>query len=204
MQAWWNDLSIFQQIMFVIAASSTLILFIFLILMLIGLDGSDAYAGDLDVDLDISDIDSINDEPITYISGLKILSLRSVLTFLSIGGWMAYILDSSLPSWLAGLIGVFSGAVAAFLVALAFKASLKLENEGNIDYVNSLGKFGTVYLRIPPKRTGKGKVNVVVQGKLVEIDAVTDEDEVIATGSNIIVVDLLNDTTVIVKSAKEN
>lgn len=203
MPAWWESLSTFQQIMFAIAVPATLILFIFLILMIIGIDGSDAFAGDLDVDLDISDIDSINAEPITDISGLRILTIRGALTFLSIGAWMAYILDNYLQSWLAGLIGIISGAVAAFLVALAFKASLRLENEGNIDYRNSIGKTGVAYLRIPAKRAGKGKVNVVVQGRYVEIDAITDEEEVISTGSNIVVVDVLNDTTVIVKQVKE-
>lgn len=201
MQVWWDSLSTFQQIMFAIAVPSTLILLIFLIMMIMGIDGSDAFSGD--VDFDVSGIDSINDEPITDLSGLRILSVRGVLTFLSIGAWMAYILDGSLQTWLAALLGVLSGAVATVLVALAFKASLKLENEGNINYYNSIGKTGVVYLRIPAKRNGKGKVNVVVQGRYVEIDAITDEDHLLATGSNIIVVDVLNDTTVIVKEAKE-
>ena len=203
MQAWWNSLSSFQQIMFVVAATSTLVLLIFLILMLIGYNGPDAYAGDVDLPDFELDIDNINDEPFSYISGLRLLSIRSILAFLSIGGWVAYVLDKSLATWLAGILGILSGAVAAFLVALAFKALYKLEDEGNIDYNNALGKTANVYLRIPPKRNGKGKVNVVVQGKYVEIDAVTDDEEHINTGSEVKIISLLDDTTVVVKRFKE-
>ena len=63
MQIWWEALSTFQQIMFAIAVPATLILIIFLILMIIGIDGTDAFGGDVDVD--VSGVDSINDEPIT-------------------------------------------------------------------------------------------------------------------------------------------
>ena len=201
MQIWWESLSIFQQIMFVIAVPSTIILIIFLIMMIIGIDGSDAFGGD--VDLDVSGVDAINDEPFSDISGLRILSVRGALTFLSVGPWMAFIFDNFMKSWLAGILGLLSGALAAFLLALAFKASLKLENEGNIDYHNSIGKIGVVYLRIPASRAGKGKINVTVQERYVEIDAITDEEEIIATGTNVTVVDVLNDTTVIVKRTKE-
>lgn len=201
MQIWWESLSVFQQIMFVIAVPSTLILIIFLIMMIIGIDGTDAFGGD--VDIDVSGIDAINDEPFSDISGLRILSVRGALTFLSVGPWMAFILDNTMKSWLAGILGLLSGALAAFLLALAFRASLKLENEGNVDYHNSIGKIGVVYLRIPAARTGKGKINVTVQERYVEIDAITDDEEVIATGTNVTVVDILNDTTVIVKRTKE-
>lgn len=203
MQVWWESLSQFQQIMFVIAVPATLILLIFLIMMIIGIDGSDAFGGDMDVDLDISGIDAINDEPFSDISGLRILSVRGALTFFSIGAWMAYILDNYMQSWLAGLIGLFSGALAAVLLALAFRASLRLENEGNIDYNNAVGKLGTVYLRIPASRSGKGKINVTVQERFVEVEAITDDEEGLATGTNVVVLEKFNETTVVVKRAKE-
>lgn len=202
MQIWWEALSTFQQIMFAIAVPATLILIIFLILMIIGIDGTDAFGGDVDVD--VSGVDSINDEPITDISGLRILSVRGALTFFSIGAWMGFILDKYMATWLAGILALLSGGLAAFLLALAFKASLRLENEGNIDYKNAIGKIGVVYLRIPAARSGKGKVNVIVQERYVEIEAITDEEELIPTGANVVVVDTLNSTTVIVRRAKNN
>jgi len=201
MQNWWEALSSFQQVMFIIAVPATLILIIFLILMIIGIDGTDAFGGDLD--MDVSGVDSINDEPFSDISGLRILSVRGALTFFSIGPWMGFILDKYLDTWLAGVLALLSGGLAAYLLALAFKASLRLENEGNIDYNNAIGKIGVVYLRIPASREGKGKINVTVQERYVEIEAITDDDDVIATGSNVVVVDVLNINTVIVRRAKE-
>jgi hypothetical protein len=199
MQVWWEALSTFQQIMFVIAVPSTLILIIFLIMMIVGIDGTDAFGGD--GDFDVGGIDGINDEPFSDISGLRILSVRGALTFLSIGPWMGFILDNYMVTWIAGIVGLFSGALSAVLLALAFKASLKLESEGNVNYINSIGKIGNVYLRIPARRSGKGKINVIVQERYVEIDAITDDDEIIVTGTNVEVIALLTDTTVIVKRA---
>ncbi|MCK9470617.1 MAG: hypothetical protein WC006_00450 [Bacilli bacterium] len=201
MQIWWEALTQFQQVMFVIAVPATLILIIFLIMMIIGIDGTDAFGGD--VDIDVSGVDSINDEPFADISGLRILSVRGALTFLSIGAWMGFVLDNYMATWLAGILGLLSGGLSAFLLALAFKASLKLENEGNINYQNAIGKIGVVYLRIPASRSGKGKVNVTVQGRFVEVEAITDDEEIITTGANVEIVDLLNDTTIIVRRARQ-
>lgn len=198
MQEWWDSLSLFQQIMFVIAVPSTIIMFIFLILMLVGIDGSDAFdAGDIG---DIgSGIDSVNDEPLTSLGGLKIFTLRGVLAFLSVGGWVAYSLSSSISNLLSGLIGIVAGAVAAILMALAFKAAMRLESEGNLDYRNSIGKIGTVYIRIPKNRSGSGKINIMLQEQYLEVSAVTDENQDLLKGVSVEVVDLQDDSTVIVR-----
>jgi len=169
---------------------------IFLILLLLGFD-TDEFDGIGTPDIDI---DGINDEPITGIAGLKVLTLRGVLVFLAIGSWTAFLLMNGLPNWAALLIGVAAGIIAAFLQALAFRATLKLESVGNIDYSNALGKSGTVYMRIPKARTGKGKVSIIVQDRLVEVDAVTEEKEDLLPQASIEVVGLLDSATVIVKS----
>jgi hypothetical protein len=193
---WWDSMSTLEQILFVLASSSTAIMIIFLILLLLGFD-TDEFDGIGTPDVDI---DGINDEPITGIAGLKVLTLRGVLVFLAIGSWTSFLLMNGLPNWAALLIGVAAGIIAAFLQALAFRATLKLESVGNIDYSNALGKSGTVYLRIPKARTGKGKVSIIVQDRLVEVDAVTEEKEDLLPQASIEVVGLLDSATVIVKS----
>jgi len=193
---WWDSMSTLEQILFVLASSSTAIMIIFLILLLLGFD-TDEFDGIGTPDIDI---DGINDEPITGIAGLKVLTLRGVLVFLAIGSWTAFLLMNGLPNWAALLIGVAAGIIAAFLQALAFRATLKLESVGNIDYSNALGKSGTVYMRIPKARTGKGKVSIIVQDRLVEVDAVTEEKEDLLPQASIEVVGLLDSATVIVKS----
>ena len=62
-----------------------------------------------------------------------------------------------------------------------------------------MGVSGTVYMRIPPSRSGKGKVNAIVQGKLCERDAVTDEETMINYGEEITVIGISGEETLIVR-----
>ena len=195
---WWESLTSFQQIMFVIAVSSSAVMLIFLVLMLIGVDGSD-FDG---VDTPDLDVDFLNDEPLSGIGGLRILTLKGVLAFLSIGAWTAYLFVDLLGPIFSSLFGVVLGFVAAFLQALAYRAMMRLESSGNIDYNNAVGKTGTVYMRVPKLKSGKGKVTLVIQERYAEIDAVTEEEEDILPKTSIVVIGLLDPTTLIIKTNK--
>ena len=191
-------MSTLEQVLFVLACSSTAIMIIFLIMLLFGFD-TDEFDGIGTPDVDL-DIDEINTDPITGIAGLKVLTLRGALVFVSIGSWVAFLLVDATGPWWGLLIGVIVGVVAAYVQALAFRATLRLESAGNIDYNNAIDKTGTVYLRIPKERTVKGKVLIVIQDRLTEVDAMTDEKEDIVPNTSIKVIELIDSTTVIVKS----
>ena len=62
----------------------------------------------------------------------------------------------------------------------------------------AVGKEGEVYLTIPAKKQGAGKVNVLVGETLTEFDAVTDEREDIPTGQKVVVREAL-DTALLVR-----
>ena len=191
---WWQSLSLFEQICFVIALAASGIITIFLVLMLFGIEGTE-YDG-----VDFSEgMDFINDEPLTGISGLRILTVRGVLVFIAIGSWLSFILYQSVGWIFAIILGILGGFLAAYLQALAFRASLNLESVGNVDYKNAIGKEASVYIRIPKSRSGKGKVTLVIQERYSEIDAVTDDLEDILPKTLVEVVGLEDDLTVQVK-----
>ncbi len=196
---WWESLSSFQQIMFVLAVSASAVMLIFILLMVIGFDNSD-FDGVDGIDGVDMNIDSINDEPLSSIGGLRILSVRGVLAFISIGGWAAFIFADLVPIWAASLIAIGFGFIAAYLVALAFKAIFKLESSGNLDYANSIGKTGTVYMRVPKSKSGKGKVTMIIQERLVEADAVTNEDHDLLPRTEVEVIEVIDTTILVVKS----
>lgn len=50
------------------------------------------------------------------------------------------------------------------------------------------------------KRSGKGKISLIIQDRLVEVDAVTEEDNDLLPKASIEVVGLLDSATLIVKS----
>ena len=84
------------------------------------------------------------------------------------------------------------------LLAKLMQMAMKLQYSG-ANIRNAVGKQGTVYLIIPPKGKGKGKVSVVVQERLREFDAVTESKEDIPTGSQIIVKDVVHPNTLVVE-----
>ena len=134
------------------------------------------------------------------VSGLQLLTIRGILAFFAIGGWTSiFCLKSGMKTPFALLIGLLAGFATMLLLAKLMQMAMKLQYSGNINIRNAVGKQGTVYLIIPPKGKGKGKVSVVVQERLREFDAVTESDEDIPTGSRIIVKDVVHPNTLVVE-----
>jgi uncharacterized membrane protein YedE/YeeE len=213
---WWDSLNNLQQISFVLATTATTIMIIFIIMMLIGMDGSESFDGGVDVDLDanfdtdisISDadaaVDVYNNDSIISVSGLRILTIRGVLAFFSIGGWVIYAMAADSKAWVAILVGIICGLIAAVILAYAMKSAMKLERNGNLDYRSAVGKTAVVYIRVPKNSVGRGKVIFNHQGRMVEVDAITKQDEDIIAKREVRIVGLEDPTTLIVKKIEEN
>jgi len=128
--------------------------------------------------------------------GLNLLSVRSIaagIAFFGLIGLAALSLGPviALASALAG------GAVAMVSVAALIKTFGRLERDGTLSLFSAVGTTGSVYLSIPGRREGAGKVHVTVQSRLVECRAVTDEEH-LPTGTPILVVDVDGSDTVVV------
>ena len=210
MLEWWDSLGAIGRVFACVAIPSTVILFLQTILMLIGIGGSelggDAGDADIDTDLDVDSPDGIfgggddtADSDFELDDGLRLFSFRGIIAFLTVMGWVGVLcvrLEVALP--LTVLIAAVSGIAAMFAIALLFRLIYSLQSDGTEDIRHALGMSGTVYLRIPPERTGKGKVNLMLDGKLVEKEAVTDEYEVLNYGEQIVVVGISGQTELIV------
>ena len=198
MFAWWESLSTFSQVLACMAIPATLILLIQTILTLIGIgdNGVDSDIGDADIDADAADGVfgaelTDGDSAPSGLDGLRIFSVRGIIAFFVVFGWTGILLDSlSLSPVISVGVGAVAGFLIMLLIALLFRAVMKLESDGNVDNRNALGVSGTVYLKIPPNREGTGKVNIMIQGSYCERDAVTDENEALPTGCEIVVMSL--------------
>lgn len=191
---WWHAVTLLEKILYILASASTLILIIQTILAIFGI-GEDSFdssaasdAGDMSID-GAGDVDL--SEPGLHpldMSGIQILTIRGVMSFFSIGGWVAIIcLHNKINVPLSLLIGFISGLVIMVLLAKIMQMSMKLQSSGNININNAIGQQGMVYLIIPPKGKGQGKVNVVIQERLREFEAITESDDSIPTGTGIVV-----------------
>ena len=192
---WWNSLSLVAQIFYCIAVPSTLVLLVQTILMFIGMDeDADADGADTDVSDDV-DVDGSEDggfdedlDPNGF-DGLRIFTVRGVIAFLVIFGWVGALLESmNVALWINIPISSVCGFAMMVLLAFIFKAIMNLKSDGTIDIRNAVGTAGKVHLTIPPARMGEGKVHILLQGSYVERDAVTDEPDPIPTGSEVVVV----------------
>ncbi len=217
MAAWWNSLGLISQIFYCIAVPSTLVMLIQTIMLLVGLGQDSDFSADGDVsdiaDADVGDVpdaDSIDgvfgDNDVTEtpdsfgLEGLRILTLRGIISFLVVFGWVGIVLTSAkVPLLITVPVAAICGFFMMVLLAFLMKLVLKLRSDGNIDIRNAIGTAGKVYLTIPARRSGEGKVQLMLQGAFVEQNAVTDDEEPIPTGSEIVVIGVSGATTLVVR-----
>ena len=84
-------------------------------------------------------------------------------------------------------------------MATLFYLMSRLAESGTLNMKNAVGKLGEVYLVIPAKRGGMGKVQLSVQGSVRTLDAITDDLDKIPTSSIIEVLDVIDDQILLVK-----
>jgi hypothetical protein len=116
---------------------------------------------------------------------LSIKAVVAALTFFGLGGLAAQ--KAGLTPYVGLAISLAAGAAAVFVVASLMAGLSRLQSKGNLDLRNAVGAVGKVYLRVPAGRGGVGKVTLEVQGRFVEVEAITAGPE-IPTGSPIRVV----------------
>ncbi|MCJ7689754.1 MAG: hypothetical protein MUO60_10620, partial [Clostridiaceae bacterium] len=91
-----------------------------------------------------------------------------------------------------------SGFVMMYIVSYIYYFLTKFVEDGTMNVKNAINKEGLVYLTIPSGRKASGKVEVVVQGALRLLDAVTDGDD-IPTGSKVVVISISEEQLLLVE-----
>lgn len=206
---WWIALGSAGQVFACIAIPATVILLIQMILTLIGLgsdndvdtDGAEADGADsADEGLVLDEADEAFEKGEAFDAGLRLFTLRGLIAFFSVMGWVGTICcGEGISLALSILISVASGFLAMFVIAALMKWLFSLQYDGTEDIRDALGVSGTVYMRIPPSRTGKGKITAVIQGKLCEKYAVTDEETMLNRDEEVTVVGISGEETLIVR-----
>ncbi len=216
---WWNGLKLVEQILYCIAIPASLILIIQTVIMLLGIghggegfnpsdtsgfDGAEGgfdadapFDGPTDIDTDLShhDVNSPAD-----LADFRLLSVQSVIAFLTIFGWSGITaISNGMAEWAALLLAAVLGFGAMFIVAKVIQWSSKLAQNGTFNMKNILGESGRVYIPIPEKSRGVGKVNVSCGERFMEFDAITEEQEALKTGEAVRVVDIIGGGTLVVE-----
>lgn len=206
MSVWWSAIGNFEKMFWVIAFPSTAVFILQIIMTFIGLGDS----GDMDCDFqdsmdeipgDSIDLD-MNDsmgEVLDFKYKFKLVTIRSVVVFFTIFSWTGIVATTSNIGKIATIIiAIISGFVMMYIVSYIYYFLTKFVEDGTMNTKNAINKEGVVYLTIPKERQASGKVEVVVQGALRTLDAVTDGDN-IPTGSKVVVISIVEDQLLLVE-----
>lgn len=124
------------------------------------------------------------------------LSFKALVAFFGIFGLTGLSLeDADLHPVQRLGISVLAGLLAMALVAYLMRTLYRLGASGTLVVRDAVGHTGTVYLRIPGRGEGQGKVTIELQGRSVELPAVTDGGD-LPTGRQVRVVEVLANETV--------
>jgi len=194
--SWWSALEGIQQVFWAIAIVFSVLFVIQFVFSLIGLDM------DADVDIDVS-ADGL-DAGASLEADFSVFSSRGIIAFFTFFGWTGVLMLNAGGTTLSSIIAAsVAGAIAMFIVGYMMYQFTKLNQEGNTDINNAIFNTGEVYLTIPAKDGGQGKVHINIEGSLKELDAITENGESLPTGSFIRVVEVINNQILLVEPVRE-
>lgn len=133
----------------------------------------------------------------------NLLTFRTIvaaLTFFGLAGLTASAGKAEPPQAL--LIAVVAGAGALFLVAWLMRSLRNLRSDGTVHVERTVGQSGTVYLTVPGRKAGAGKVTLTLQNRTMEYQAITADQE-LPTGARVVVVSVVGPDTVEVIPAND-
>jgi len=111
----------------------------------------------------------------------------------------------------AAKISMWPALAIAFAAAFAMMAVVdgvftlmaNMESDGTIDLQQAVGKAATVYLGIPAKNEGQGKITMSLQQRLMEFPAVTFKDAPLEAGRNVQVVAVVDGSVMLVVPSED-
>jgi membrane protein implicated in regulation of membrane protease activity len=77
------------------------------------------------------------------------------------------------------------GVVFMSVIYLMMRMLMSLRADGTLDYRNAVGQTGRVYVTIPALRGGEGQIEILIQGRLTTVHAVTDSPGALAPQTSV-------------------
>ncbi|WP_129595783.1 hypothetical protein [Anaerophilus nitritogenes] len=187
-----TELLVFDKIYWYLAIPFTVLL----VIQLIGTFAGFGSEGDFDGGEDGIDIGEDGD----FESSFQVFTVKNFITFFAVFGWAGLTFSyAGLGQFATILLSTILGVVVLLIVSALFYFITKLSDNGTMNIQRAKGVTGEVYLPIPPKRNGVGKVSITFQGSFKELDAMTDEEDVIKTGTMIVVKDIIGNSILLVE-----
>jgi hypothetical protein len=184
----FENLDPLLRIFWFVALPTSLIFVIQTIMTFIGVDATDGLDADFDGDISHAE------------APFQLFSLRNLINFLLGFSWTGISFFSTLSNkpLLIGL-SVAVGALFVYFFFVIIRQVQKLAEDNTFKIDSTLHKTAEVYLSIPERKSGKGKVMISVRGAFHELDAMT-EYEKIPSHTMVKVVKIVNGNVLIVET----
>ena len=190
------------ELLFACCALFGTVLFLIRVAMMFMGHGTDGDAGGQDGDFHLDGADSADaaDAPDgTYHEmdagdgsdsdlSFKLLSLQGLTAFFmmfGLVGW-ATLRQGEYRPQVPLAAGILAGLATVWVMKKIFQMASGLQSSGTLNLHNAVGREGVVYLTIHPGDTGK--VQMAVQGRLMILEACSEDKEEIKTGQSVRVV----------------
>ena len=188
MMEFFDGMSTLEQTYWIIALLSGLVFLFIFITTFIG-------GGDTDMEADANDFEA-DDGGV----GFQFFTFKGIVAFFTIFGWSGVTcIDNGLTTTATLLISTFAGFIMMVLTSSLFYWMHKMAESGTLKIKNAIGVVCEVYLPIGAQRSTIGKVQIKVQGSLRELDAVTDSEEKLASGTIVKVTEVISTEILLVE-----
>ena len=189
MKEFFEGMSTLEQTYWGFALLGSVVFLIIFILTFIG-------GGDADMDADASDFEA-DDGGV----GFQFFTFKGIVAFFTIFGWTGITcIDNGLSTGLTLILSIIGGLLMMVLTTSLFFWMHKLAESGTLKMKNAIGVIGEVYLPIGAKRSKMGKVQIKVQGSLRELEAITDNEEELKTGTMVKVTKIVSAELLLVET----
>ncbi len=170
MNAWFADLNTMEMIFAIAAICGGALLGLRLLLQI--------FFGGGEGDMDALEGDALD-------PAFTVLSLQFIMSFALMFGLVGlYVMrQTQAGAGLAIAAGTGAGMATGWLMHRIMCWMQGLQHSGTLQLDKAIGASGTVYLTIPVG--GSGRIQVELQGRLIELDAVIDGDTPLPTGTAI-------------------
>jgi membrane protein implicated in regulation of membrane protease activity len=154
-----------------------------------GLGDGDVSAEGHDAGGDHHSLDDTDAHHSTWIFGvISFRTLVAAATFFGLAGLAAESAGMGRPMQM--VISLAAGAAAMYGVAWLMRQIARLGEDDTIRIQRAIGQDATVYIPIAAHKEQAGKVQLKLQNRLVEYEAVTSAGERLATGTKVRVIGL--------------
>ncbi|RAI89960.1 NfeD family protein [Algoriphagus yeomjeoni] len=150
-----------------IAIPVSLIFVLQTILTFVGSGGSDGLEADFDGDFDGGE------------APFQMFSFRNLINFLLGFSWTGISFYKLIPNTtLLIVVSLAVGFAFVYFFFVIIRQIQKLGEDNTFRLEKTLNKIADVYLAIPGRMQGKGKIMVSLNGSVREIDAMTEQDKI--------------------------